>query len=42
MKMLFLELEDILDDDMDKANKANVADVSTIVEVKGVVSKLKF
>jgi hypothetical protein len=57
MKMLSLELEDILDDNMDKAGKANVstivgdfkimnkadlADVITIVGVKDVRSKLKF
>ena len=57
MKMLPLELEDILDDNMDKADKENVstivgdfkimdkaavADVSAIVGVQDVTSKLKF
>jgi hypothetical protein len=57
MKLLSLELEDNLDDDMDKADKgyvstilgdfkiidkADVADVSKIVGVKDVTSKLKF
>ncbi len=55
--MLSLELQDILDDDMDKAeevnvstivgdfkimDKAGVADVSAIVGVEDVTSKLKF
>jgi hypothetical protein len=57
MKMLSLELEDIIDDNMDKAakvnvstivrdfkimDKADVADVSAVVGVKDVTSKLKF
>jgi hypothetical protein len=57
MKMLSPELEDILDDKMDKADeenvstivgdfkimdKAAVADVSAIVGVQDVTSKLKF
>jgi hypothetical protein len=56
MKMLSLELEDILDDDMDKdeanvstivgdfkiMDKADVADVSAMVGIKEVRSKLKF
>ena len=57
MKMLSPELEDILDDDMDKADKANVStivgdikimdradlsDVSAIVRVTDITSKLKF
>jgi hypothetical protein len=57
MKMLSLELEDILDDDMDKVDeenvstmvgdfkivdKADIADVSAIVGVRDLTSKLKF